>query len=602
MAPERYDDDWVWSEQSNVHVANQPDWFVSFTCFETRTTSATNLKVLGVGDIELVVRTKLEGKDHNKIGIGLATIVLRDVLYAPAAECNIVGSPLLSEYDLEGTFHNATIVDKEFGNVVGLLDYCGRKKLLLERQKPGKTSLRRDQSPRIFVLWPEDERELWNAYKLFCGKSPKAGVEDDIPPLTNRETEWVRSNYGGKWEDNYAGQKACLNIYGLVLADAEDRKIGRLLVRTLMSKTGYQGARLKLLTAPPLSASEKLWVATNHCNEDSVFDLLMLEKSRPRHDAVCRLIVRASIETEEQLQAMLSCTVDLTPAEEMWVVREYGSAERLLRLLKLDRTCDRHIAVCKLYVRTSAECGGVEEDSPSSDEKVAQSSGNTMATYHCGDDELLMEKKLCAAVAPYANGVCFSRAERTWIKDHYDNVTDFLEAHDLQVDNPGNRAKTAATVCKLMKRQRTLPMPVTELPAAEVDVEEETPPTKPSFGQRMLERQGWSAGQGLSAANTGIAEPLKSFMVSPRDKRGLGVRPTTKKERAQRDAYIDREGGQKYLAQEGYKIAILPISRGAPTLDKLAGPLDEVEPDSLEETNAVVGAITRVESADKHDE
>ncbi|KAK4949135.1 Cap-specific mRNA (nucleoside-2'-O-)-methyltransferase 1 [Elasticomyces elasticus] len=309
---------------------------------------------------------------------------------------------------------------------------------------------------------------------------------------------------------------------------------------------------------------------------------------------------------------MLSYTVDLTPAEEMWVLREYGSAKKLLRVLKLDRTCDRHIAVCRLYVRISAECGGGEGDSPSSDEKVAQFSGNTTATHHCGDNELLMEEKLCAAVAPYANGVCFSRVERTWIKDHYDNVTDFLEAHDLQVDSPANRAETAAKMRKLMKRQQTVPMPGLELPSVEADVEEKIPSTKPSFGQRMLKRQGWSAGQGLGAAGKGIAEPLMSFKGCPRDRRGLGIRPTTRKERAQRDAHIDREGGQKYLAQEGYKIAILPVSHATPTLDKrgctqeriaqdqIAGPLDEVETDSLEDTNAVVGTVTRVESADKH--
>ncbi|KAK4949136.1 hypothetical protein LTR10_012509 [Elasticomyces elasticus] len=284
MAPERpaYNDDWVWSEQSNVHVANHPDWFVKFTCFETHTTPETNLRVLGIGDIELVLRTRLEGKDHNKIGIGLATIVLRDVLYVPDAGCNVVGSPLLHDYRLTGTFRNTTIVDKKFGHVIGLLDYCGRKKLLLERQRPGQTSLRQDHSPRFCVQWPEDERELWDAYKLFCENSPKAGGDESIPSLTNREKNWVRSNYGGKWEDNYAGQKAFLNSYGLVLADSEDRQTGRLLVRTLMSKTGYQGAKLKLLSVPPLSASEKLWVATNHCNEDNVFDLLMLEKSRLR--------------------------------------------------------------------------------------------------------------------------------------------------------------------------------------------------------------------------------------------------------------------------------------------------------------------------------
>ncbi|KAK3632991.1 hypothetical protein LTR56_016039 [Elasticomyces elasticus] len=616
MAPKRpaYDDDWVWSEQSNVHVANHPDWFVSFTCFETHSTAATNLKVLGIGDIELVLRTKLEVKGQNKIGIGLATIVLRDVLYAPDAASNIVGSPLLADYDLSGTFRNTTIVDKESREVLGILDYCGRKKLLLERQRPGKRNLRLDCAPQFSVQWSEDERELWDAHKLFRDQSPKAGANDHIPPLNKQEKTWVKLSYRGKWEDNFAGLKTLLNSYGLLLTDAKDRQTGCLLIRTLMSKTGYQGAKQKLSTVPPFSASEKLWVATNFCNEGNVFDLLMLEESKHRHREICRLCVRASIDTEEGLQAMLSSTKELTPAEELWVVREFRSEEKLLRFLKLDRFCDRHIGVCRLYVRISAQYGGGggEEKSPSSDKMVVRSSGKKAAVHQCSDEELMTWEQLCDTVAPYAHGVCFSKAQRTWIMDRYDTVTVFLEAHDLQVDTPANRVEAAAKMRKLMKRQQTVPMPGLELPSVEADVEEKIPSIKPSFGQRMLERQGWSAGQGLGAAGKGIAEPLMSFKGCPRDRRGLGIRPTTRKERAQRDAHIDREGGQKYLAQEGYKIAILPVSHATPTLDKrgctqeriaqdqIAGPLDEVETDSLEDTNAVVGTVTRVESADKH--
>ncbi|KAK5674264.1 hypothetical protein LTS10_013002 [Elasticomyces elasticus] len=614
MAPERpaYDDDWVWSEQSNVHVANHPDWFVSFTCFETHTTSATNLKVLGIGDVELVLRTKLELKGQNKIGIGLATIVLRDVLYAPDAASNIVGSSLLADYDLSGTFRNTTIVDTESREVLGLLDYCGRKKLLLERQRPGKRNLRLDCAPHFSVQWSEDERELWDAHKLFREKSPKAGANDHIPPLKQQEKKWVKLNYGGKWEDNFAGLKTLLNSYGLLLTDAKDRQTGCLLVRTLMSKTGYQGAKLKLSTLPPFSASEKLWVATTHCNEGNVFELLVLEESQHRHREVCRLCVRASIDTEEGLQAMLSSTKDLTPAEGLWVVREFRSEEKLLRLLKLDQTCDRHIGVCRLYVRISAEYGGGEEELPSSDKLVAQSSGKKTAVHRCSDEELMTWEQLCDVVAPYAHGVCFSKAQRTWIMDRYDIVTNFLEVHHLQVDNLANRAEAAAKVRRLMKRQRTVPMPVPEHPTVEADAEE-TQPTKPSFRQRMLERQGWSAGQGLGAAGKGITEPLTAWKSAPWDKRGVGIRATSEDEKTQRKAYINRESEANCLGQEGYNNATLPVSHAIPTLnkrgctqediaqDQLASPLDEVEPESLEDKDAVVGANTRVGSADKHD-
>ena len=42
------------------------------------------------------------------------------------------------------------------------------------------------------------------------------------------------------------------------------------------------------------------------------------------------------------------------------------------------------------------------------------------------------------------------------------------------------------------------------------------------IGRKVLEKQGWSDGQGLGSSKTGIAEALKGVGKKPYDKQGLG--------------------------------------------------------------------------------
>ena len=68
MAPTgtAYNVDWVFSNSSDVHLANHRDWFVTFTPFETKvcngfgaiTLANAKTKVMGIGDVELPVKVK----------------------------------------------------------------------------------------------------------------------------------------------------------------------------------------------------------------------------------------------------------------------------------------------------------------------------------------------------------------------------------------------------------------------------------------------------------------------------------------------------------------------------------------------------------------
>ncbi|KAK3654169.1 hypothetical protein LTR56_004224 [Elasticomyces elasticus] len=154
--PSTYDD-WIWSDQSNVHITNHPDWFVTFTCFETHVTADDKKRqVLGVGDIELTLRTDLRSRPT--LGRGLETIVLRDVLYAPAALCNVIGLPLLTNYSLVGMNNKLTkLYGKSTTGVRGLVDGLSMKKFLLEGQKPGSPTL---ETQQICIEWSQEERQI----------------------------------------------------------------------------------------------------------------------------------------------------------------------------------------------------------------------------------------------------------------------------------------------------------------------------------------------------------------------------------------------------------------------------------------------------------
>ena len=101
--------DWVFSNNSNVHVARDMEWFVSYTPFQTRFSAggSGNVEVKGIGTVE--IPTELENGMPR-------TIRLTDVLYAPTGVCNIMGNPILNEYDISMRFgENATkskIIDK----------------------------------------------------------------------------------------------------------------------------------------------------------------------------------------------------------------------------------------------------------------------------------------------------------------------------------------------------------------------------------------------------------------------------------------------------------------------------------------------------------
>ena len=96
MAPQgpAYHVDWVFSNTSNVHVANHRDWFTTFTEFKSETERGA--AVLGIGTVELDVKTDLNrtgSKTHRKV-------TLHELLFVPSTICNILGAPIFEYYEV----------------------------------------------------------------------------------------------------------------------------------------------------------------------------------------------------------------------------------------------------------------------------------------------------------------------------------------------------------------------------------------------------------------------------------------------------------------------------------------------------------------------
>lgn len=158
-----YNIDWVWSFESNVHVANHRDWFTDFRPLTSHISSSvgdSSSPVEGIGSVELEVR-KLYGEaaKRNK-GPKNSKVVLRNVLYVPSFLCNVMGNPIREEYDVS-IGAERWLMDKKTGAGVGLLDKtkAGTVKLMLKGQAKGDTGLTGPVPDKIDVLWSDEERQ-----------------------------------------------------------------------------------------------------------------------------------------------------------------------------------------------------------------------------------------------------------------------------------------------------------------------------------------------------------------------------------------------------------------------------------------------------------
>ena len=243
-----YNVDWIFSNNSNVHVANHRGWFTKYTAFkthiETGFSGGQSVEVEGIGDVELTTKTHStrSGSQYQH------TLVLHDVLYAPSVVCNILGGPILGAHSVEIGGTVSKVTHKQTGACIGLLDLNKLYRLRLRGQRSDQTSLDPGHVYLIRANWPPSEEALWEAFQrkqLHDSARKSHGTlngdratltqtsvkhpqsQGSNAQLTGSEKSWLKDNYGGEFD--------FLRAHGLSIYKDEHREEGRSILRAMMA-------------------------------------------------------------------------------------------------------------------------------------------------------------------------------------------------------------------------------------------------------------------------------------------------------------------------------------------------------------------------------
>ncbi|KAL8772386.1 MAG: hypothetical protein Q9194_004613 [Teloschistes cf. exilis] len=395
MAPSKpaYDVDWVFSNNSDVHVANHRDWFTSYTPFPTNfdcslTVTGNKVEVTGIGDVEL--RTKTH---PTKTGAAYQhKLVLRNVLYAPSVFCNILGGHE-HHWHLGGPGSAGKLIDPATGKCIGLLDSARLFRLRLRGQSSTQTSLDKNTAYFVRANWAPSERSRWQAYQAQenGGRStlPVADTfaESPLPPLTQPEKKWLKDHYGGEFH--------FLQVHGLSIYKDEDREEGRSILRALMNDASLD-------------------------DEESENSFLREIEADPTSHAADYHF------TEEELD---------------WIKKAYGHSRCFLMSYGLKFYDDEDCREGRRILRALMDDDDEEAEHDDDEEAGNDDSGNESENSFLRE----LEEDPTSHVADYH----FSEAELDWIKSNYGHSGNFLLSHGLKFydDDDCREGKAMVQMC-----------------------------------------------------------------------------------------------------------------------------------------------------------
>ncbi|SPQ21564.1 50f88162-c8b7-49a5-a983-7e5aa8e5a23a [Thermothielavioides terrestris] len=239
--------DWLISNTSNVHVARDRVWFSTYTPFATyigEAYGASRLDVVGIGDVEIPVKLYPKRSGPRSHGI----LRLRNVLHAPTAFCNIVGSTSTGDYagmQLGGmgkNFRDGQLMDAE-GRRIAYIHAPGPVWVLKLSGPPvgpvvGESVFKQDEGYMINAIWPDSERSRWaaasgtqpttgsNQQGASGGNGNREAQSSRPPPYTSEEKDWLKKNWGGEYRFH--------RCWGFNIHDEKDRDEVRQIVRAMM--------------------------------------------------------------------------------------------------------------------------------------------------------------------------------------------------------------------------------------------------------------------------------------------------------------------------------------------------------------------------------
>ena len=153
--------DWVFARSSNVHIASDRDWFSSYTPFSSYVYDyhplfppGEPMIVLGIGTVMLDVRVRAgtpnsEASSHCLLG-------LKNVLHVPSFIVNVVGAPILDNYNFNLEVGTAGLYDSKTHACKGLFNEEPLPHLRLRGHTKDHTSLELDQTYIIKARWPPE--------------------------------------------------------------------------------------------------------------------------------------------------------------------------------------------------------------------------------------------------------------------------------------------------------------------------------------------------------------------------------------------------------------------------------------------------------------
>ncbi|KAI4727387.1 hypothetical protein E4T49_04881 [Aureobasidium sp. EXF-10728] len=224
-----YNIDWIISNTSNVHVANDRAWFTSYTPFSTKYSVMPGAKpsadVEGIGTVVLPTRTYLKRKAHKPS----CEITLHNVLHAPLNTANMFATRM--QPDLNISFFSKAVepvVRRKDNKVVGLVVPSSSRlcKLWLKGQSQNQSSLDPDGLYYIHASWPDQEIAKYKRH-IAESKIEQASKAKQEPPLAREEKEFLKKHYDSEFK--------LLRTYGLSIHKEDDREEGRRILRALMS-------------------------------------------------------------------------------------------------------------------------------------------------------------------------------------------------------------------------------------------------------------------------------------------------------------------------------------------------------------------------------
>lgn len=213
-----------------ISVAKDLTWFgADYTPLDSTVSTliaGSEMPVVGIGTVELPVEQSPSATGPRSHGV----LRLCNVLHVPRSICNVIGSPILDEYDIStgGHLGNAkgTIVDNR-GRTVAYFD--SRAKLFeVKLSDPpvgpqvGPTPFNPSAMYYVNVLWADSEREKWEASHAARTLQPA-----EVAHLSTEEKQWLKEHWGGEFR--------FLANHGLSIYKEEDREEGRTILRAIMA-------------------------------------------------------------------------------------------------------------------------------------------------------------------------------------------------------------------------------------------------------------------------------------------------------------------------------------------------------------------------------